>query len=304
MKCTILSSLLLIFLLSISTVVYSQYIYSDFKFDTVSMYHFELIDGSKFLGNFIEKDSAKVVIKTGSIPRIEIPFDRILEIEILDIRHFKNGQYWFPNPNPTRYLIGPSGFNLKKGEGYYQNIWIFLNSFNVGVTDYFSIGAGVEFISTISAITTGDITPIFFITPKFGFPVSKNFNAGLGILYVNVPAGEDGETSSLAITYGVGTIGNIEHNLTGGLGWGFVDGEFSSRPIITIAGMTRVSRKLSLISENWFIPEGEGGYYPLVSYGMRFMGEKISVDLVFLNNGDIVEAFFLGIPVVDFVVKF
>jgi hypothetical protein len=51
------------------------------------------------------------------------------------------------------------------------------------------------------------------------------------------------------------------------------------------------------------VPDDEG-YYAVFSYGLRFMGESIAVDLAFLNNGDIAESIIIGIPWVDFVVKF
>jgi len=37
---------------------------------------------------------------------------------------------------------------------------------------------------------------------------------------------------------------------------------------------------------------------------VRFMGESIAVDLAFLNNSDIAEGIVIGVPWVDFVVKF
>ncbi|MBE9480617.1 MAG: hypothetical protein IMY69_02855 [Bacteroidetes bacterium] len=42
----------------------------------------------------------------------------------------------------------------------------------------------------------------------------------------------------------------------------------------------------------------------IFSYGVRFFGERISVDLGFINNKDIIEEIVIGIPYVDFVVKF
>jgi hypothetical protein len=39
-------------------------------------------------------------------------------------------------------------------------------------------------------------------------------------------------------------------------------------------------------------------------YGIRFFGEKLSVDLAFLNNKDIASQLALGVPIVDFVIKF
>jgi hypothetical protein len=54
------------------------------------------------------------------------------------------------------------------------------------------------------------------------------------------------------------------------------------------------------VSENWVLP---GMDQPLISYGIRFFNEKLSVDLGFLNTiGD--GMLFPGIPYIDFVVKF
>ena len=66
--------------------------------------------------------------------------------------------------------------------------------------------------------------------------------------------------------------------------------------------MVIISRRIALVTENWFIPLDN--YYGVFSYGIRFFGEKISVDLAFLNNSDIAEGLAIGIPYLDFVVKF
>ncbi len=47
--------------------------------------------------------------------------------------------------------------------------------------------------------------------------------------------------------------------------------------------MTRIARKSALVTENWIIPFDEE-YYGLYSYGIRFFGEKLSIDLVFINS--------------------
>lgn len=269
--------------------------------DNDKFYLIKLYDGSTFTGNILQKDSINVIIKTSSIPKIEIPVIKIKSITELNKSNYKNGSYWFSNPNATRYLFAPSAFNLKKGEGYYQNTYLFLNSFNVGITDNISIGGGIDVISTFISLARGSFDPIFFITPKVGFKVANEFHAGGGILYLNIPNGRKGR-SDLGIAYGIGTLGTLDHNITGGMGWGFVEGEFSESPIITLSGMTRISKSTALVTENWFIPTD--GYSGLYSYGIRFFGEKLAIDLAFINTPDIAELLIIGIPYVDFVVKF
>lgn len=277
--------------------VFAQGKFNHYKFDETKTYIIELQDGSQMVGSLLQSDSLYVVIKTFSIPRIEIPVGRIKSIDIVNAANIKEGKYWFPNPNSTRYLFSPSAIMLKKGEGYYQNTYLFLNSINYGITDNISIGGGIEILSTF-----GGGAPLFFITPKIGFQVSEKLHLGAGLLYVSVPDFYSDGQSSAGIAYGIGTYGTMDHNVTLGLGWGFFEGEFRGQPSITISGMTRIGRKTALISENWFIPADP--YYGIFSYGIRFFGENLSVDLAFLNNGDIAQGLVIGMPYVDFVVKF
>ncbi|MCX2738765.1 hypothetical protein [Pontibacter anaerobius] len=254
----------------------------------------ETKDGSVFQGVFLGQNEAGIRLMTESAGEVTIPMSKVKSFRILDERNFKDGEYWFENPNATRYLFSPSAFSLRKGEAYYQNTYLVLNSFNYGITDRFTIGAGFELISTFSG------EPIFFITPKYTFPITEKVRAGAGILYLRSTGFDD--FGGLGIGYGIVTYGNTDNNATLGLGFGYVDGSFSERPIITISGMKRVSRKIGLVTENWLVPDNE--LYGIYSYGLRFMGEKITVDLAFLNNADIAESIIIGIPYVDFVVKF
>lgn len=67
--------------------------------------------------------------------------------------------------------------------------------------------------------------------------------------------------------------------------------------------MARVSRRIGLVTENWLVPAD--GYTGLISYGLRFMGERMTVDLAFINNADIADdVSVIGLPYVDFVIKF
>lgn len=274
--------------------IFAQNNFNDFEFEENANYKIVLIDGSEFVGKFVEKDATTLTISTSSLPKVEIPFSQIKSISKVEDSEFRNGTYWFPNPNATRYFFSPSSFNLKAGEGYYQNSYLVFNSINYGITDFFSIGGGFELISTFSA---GE--PIYYFTPKVGFELTENFNVGGGLLFL----GAAGETN-FGITYGTATYGNRNDNATLGLGWGFFDGEFSSRPNITVSGMKRVKKRLSLVTENWFVPIEEDSHYGIFSYGLRFFSERIAVDLGFINNKDIAEGIGIGIPYVDFVITF
>jgi len=297
------SFLLLSLLLIIASIkVSGQKVSISGPIDSTNIYSVELKDGSTHIGNIISKDSAILIMKTPSIPRMEIPVDNVVSIEELNKTDYDYSTYRFPNPHATKYLISPSAFMLKQGEGYYQNTLVFLNSFNVGILNNFSFGGGIEFISTFATLGNGNLDPIFFLTPKVGFKVTDKFHAGGGILYVSIPSIDSEPRTGLGITYGMATYGTVDDNLTGSIGWGFIEGDFSGSPVISVSGMTRIAKHAALITENWLIPTE--GYYGIFSYGIRFFGDNTSVDLAFINNSDIAESLFVGIPFVDFVVKF
>ena len=90
-------------------------------------------------------------------------------------------------------------------------------------------------------------------------------------------------------------------------GWGWADGEFSSKPILSVSGMTRVSKRIAFVSENWIFPmspDENMNFYGVFSYGIRFLGEKTSIDLAFINNKDIANTLIIGAPWLDFTINF
>jgi hypothetical protein len=274
--------------------------------DTSSYVNIRFKEGTTYLGKLRYNVHDTIAIQTSDLGLIKIPYSKIRRIDYVTIR---NGKAWFPQPLPGRYFFSPSAFTLRAGEGYYQNTMIALNSFNVGVTNWFSFGGGIEFFTTIGSMSSGEFRPTFYITPKIGFKVAPDLRIGAGVIYLQLL----GDEVKLANFYGVVTYGNEDYNITGGVGFGYgkgkdaSKGEWMEKPLITLSGTARMSRKLAFVSENWFVPNmDETGtkYYPIFSYGLRFMGESISVDLLLLNNEDIFHIFFLGIPMVSFTVKF
>lgn len=290
-----------------------------------STYIVKLSDETSFMGVLVSITDSTYSFQTKNAGQITVYKSKVTELVLAQNSSIHSGKYWFANPNATRYFFSPSALNLKGGEGYYQNNYIFLNSIYVGIADYVTIGGGFEFISLFAKGSPG---PLYFLTLKGGAPVAKNLNVGAGILFAGVPssfASGNVNYDHFGIGFGLVTYGNTDHNLTFGFGKGFENGKTAEKPVFTISGMTRVSKKVSFVSENWLIPatkeetvqEYNSTYnttyyssrrvntYPLYfSYGFRFFGEKLSVDLGFINSAEIAKSIFIGIPYVDFVVKF
>ncbi len=265
---------------------------SEITFDTSATYLIKLKDESLFTGRFIEKKDSVYIFSSKST-KIEVVISDIESVSVVDPSRFVKGKYWFPNPHHTRYLFSPSAFNLKKGDGYYQNTYGVINSLNYGLSDHFTIGAGTELISLFNG------TPILVMTPKFGgYDIGNKLKVGGGAFLAVAEEGIFG------IGYGIVTKGTEDKNITFGLGWAFSsEGELETKPVGTISGMIRFRKNIAFISENWLIPFD--GYRPFFSYGLRFFGERMSVDLALINSPEIAsEAIAIGIPFVDFVYKF
>ena len=61
----------------------------------------------------------------------------------------------------------------------------------------------------------------------------------------------------------------------------------------------RISRRISIVTENYLLPVSTDNI--LYSFGLRFMGEKITTDLALFN---VANSRIIGIPWVDFVFRF
>ena len=260
--------------------------------DTTKMYNVETFDGNEFVGRIISRTPDKITLLTEDFGEINIPLRNIKRIQEVSRSRMIQGKYWFENPQATRYFWAPNGYGLKKGEGYYQNVWIFFNQFAGGVTDYFSIGAGI----VPAFIFAGSATPVW-ITPKFSIPAVKDkLNVGFGAL-AGAVIGEEGAT--FGILYGSTTFGSKDKNLSLGLGYGFAGGEWSSGPAINLSTMIRVSQRAYFISENYYIGLG-GSDAGVISFGGRSIIKRISLDyggFLPIGSGEFIIIPWLGLTI-------
>ncbi len=248
--------------------IVSFYIHAQDKQD--STYRFETKDGNEYIGKILSQDDTKIILRTGNLGDITLFKVDIIKMELVDEKKMNKGQYWNENPQAARYFWAPNGYGLKKGEGYYQNVWVFFNQVSYGITNNISLGAGIVPLFLFA----GASTPIW-ITPKVSFPVVKNkVNIGVGALLGTV-IGE--EQSSFGLLYGMSTFGSRDKNITVGIGWGFAGGEVGQRPTVNLSGMIRTSKSWYLMTENYYLDFGGGGV-GMLSFGARHMFKKLGLD--------------------------
>ena len=250
-------------------------------------------DGSTLIGRIVEIGENEIQFET-TIGKLTIPIMKIEDIKEAPATSIKDGKYWFPNSNSTRLFFAPTGRMLKKGEGYFSDYYLFFPGIAYGVSDNVTIGGGISLIPGV-----GFENQIFYLTPKIGIKATENANFAAGALIMRVSDFGDDDHPIVGILYGVGTFGTTDKSFTIGIGYGFADGDLAKKPMIMVGGESRVSRRIALVTENWILPGVDSAIF---SYGIRFFGEKISVDLAFLNSTDI--GFFPGFPYLDFVFNF
>ncbi len=245
-----------------------------------------LRDGSTIFGRILAVNGDTVTFQTqaGNIPLSASAIREIKEIPAADLRE---GEYWFPNPNSTRLFFAPSGQMLKKGEGYFSDYELFFPGIAYGVTDNVTIGGGV------SLFPAAVEDQVYYVTPKIGISVADKVHVAAGVLFARTHGGTGG------IYYGVGTFGDGNASVTLGGGYGFAGGKIEAKPVGMIGGELRVSRRLGIVTENYLLPVSDNNF--LYSFGLRFMGEKLTTDLALVNvsGSDVI-----GIPYVDFVFRF
>jgi len=244
--------------------------YSQETADTTVTYRIESYDGNIFIGNIISEDSTSVVLKTTTLGEIKIQKNNIKSRTILKQLKYEGGKLWLPNPQSSRYFWAPNGYGLEKGTSYYQNIWILNNQFSFGLTNNFSIGAGL-----LPLFLFGGTSSPFWIVPKLSIPVVRDkFNIGTGA-FLGTIIGED--TGVFGLLYGTTTFGSRDKNISFGLAYGFAQDEWLNVPVINISSMIRTGPKGYFITENYIIST-EGVTVAILSFGGRSIIRNIGLD--------------------------
>ena len=240
------------------------------KPDTTVTLRIETIDGNIYIGRYVSEDSLSMVLQTESLGEIRIPQNSIKTRTLLKQVVKVGNDIWLPNPQSSRYFWAPNGYGLEENTSYYQNIWILYNQFSFGLTNNFSLGAGMLPLFLFA----GGSTPIW-IVPKFSIPVEKDkFNLGTGA-FLGTIIGED--TGIFGLLYGTATIGSRDKNVSFGMAYGFADGDWLNVPVINVSGMLRTGPRGYFITENYVIT-AEGETVVLLSAGGRSIIRNVGLD--------------------------
>lgn len=265
-----------------------NYIYSQEKEDTVHI-QIRLKDGSNLIGNVVGQDSTSIKFKTTGSIIVQIPKEQIVSTQISSIEEYKEEVTWY-DPNGSRLFLTPTARPIGNNKSYFAIYELFFPTFSIGIKEFLSVTAGMS-------ILPGATFQIFYISPKLTFlhinNNSSDFYLASGLLYTKPT--EKGD-NSFSVLYGIGTYGNNLAGLTIGVGYNFSEDRYSKDALFILGGELNISDNFKLISENYIPSSGED---PLVSFGFRVYGSKLSADLGFFKI--IGEDFNQGFPFIPWV---
>jgi hypothetical protein len=249
-----------------------------------------LRDGSTLIGRVLEVTPTTVRFAS-AVGESSIPREAIRGVRITAASASHGGEFWPEDPSRSRLFFAPTGRTLRRGEAYFSDAYVLFPSIQGGITDRISLGGGVSLIPFVSLDEQ-----LFYLTPKVGVYASPTLNVSVGALIAGV--GRAFDAGPVGIAYAVSTFGGEEANVTAGVGFGF-DRTNTSNAVLMLGGERRITRNVALLTENYLF--SDGGTTAVVSGGVRFLGEKIAVDLAgFTANG------LNGIPIpyVAFIYRF
>lgn len=248
MKTKSLILIMLLFVVFINTTVKAQSDTSNLI--TNKTYVIITYSDAEFLGNIISRDYKEIIIDTKNKGKVSIPF-----YEIKDIKEVKNGEYtatgdYMPEQEfASRYFITTNGFPIAKGEGYI--LWnLYGPDIQLGVSENVSVG----FMTSWSGI------PIIG-SVKYSHQLSDKAHLGIGtLLGTGSWAAPD---FGLAVPYAALSLGDRRSNINFSAGYGLIwaQGESHGSLLFSVAGMTRVAKKVSLVFDSFIVSNAgiEGG---------------------------------------------
>lgn len=229
-----------------------------------------LRDGTELRGELIRDDSTGTVIRTRNLGEVQLRPDQILRIEQESVR---GEEATYPNLFSQTMRVAPTAFSAERGRLYYRNYYVYLNQFEYGITDNWSVGAAVYPSIFINGVS---------LTTKVSLPVSDRVRVGIQAQYAGLRF-ILGDGEGIGYVQGLVTTGDRQNNTTYGLGWSISGGGLSRNVVGTFGVVRKVGPKLTFISEN-FALFGSGinrslDFAGVLSGGVRFDRRRHAFDV-------------------------
>ena len=199
-------------------------------------------DGTKWVGYLLSMNAREVLFKTQEGRTLFIPQYVISKVILVKESEFsEKGKYIGEEKFCTRYFLTTNGLPLKKNTGYIQ--WnLFGPDLQFSVSDKLGVGVmtswvGIPMIGTL----------------KYSTELADNLHLAVGGLF--------GTGTWAAPDYGgilpfaALTLGNAKQNInfSGGYGAIWTNGDRDGRTLVSVAGMSKIGKKVSLVFDSFII---------------------------------------------------
>lgn len=221
----------------------------------------ELRDGSTLYGSVLEV-GVQVRIRLVSGGEVMLPPEEIRSVRRASGRVVE-GRFRPSDPNDTRLFFGPTGRLPAAGSGYLAVYELYIPFVAWSPTDRFLISGGTPLFGI-----EWDDRP-YWIAPKFAVLEREDLSVAAGAIALVV------EDETAGILFASATKGSADRSLTGGIGYGWVNGDLADSPALMLGGEVRTGDWVKLVTENYLLPGNE----VLLSAGTRFFGRRLSADL-------------------------
>jgi hypothetical protein len=252
-------------------------------------------DGAEYVGKILSQDAREVLIETTTIGQLFIPKHEIREIRELKAGDLTpRGDFVSDELFSTRYFITTNGLPILKGDSYIQWNWY-------GPDFQFGIGKNTG----MGVMTTWIGAPIV-MSFKHSIKLNEGAHLGVGALVGTLSWAKP--DFAMALPFASLTFGDRKSNITfsGGYGAFFSSEDSDGRALLSIAGMSKIGRKLSLVFDSFMLPanaSSEGG--ALLIPGLRWQTDRSRAFQFgfagFVADNELVPAF---IPMVQWYRKF
>lgn len=235
--------------------------------------------GSRFIGQYQGMKDSLYAINMATFGEVLFKEEDLSYIKVLPSTHFSNGNYWPPLHSSHYYYAVPNAFMPPKRMFVYRNDWVLFNQFTYGITNHISMSIAIDgalFFRLFSENTNDG--PFLALSPKIAIPqkILPGVKLAVGGFIVNVPpdaldTGIKDAVIDAAVTYGIGTLGNEQRNISMGLAYSYLNRNWSGRPAIMLGGSIRAQSWLAIVAEVWNFPQYDSS---LGNIGVKILGNK------------------------------
>jgi len=264
--------------------------------------------GDRIVGKILKIEGTTVFLtmKTGNI--VSFAFQEIEWVGLRDEKRTESKRYRGYETEIPRLRVDPdrngsenlltsaSAFNYEKGKGEYRNIDIFINLVDVGLSDHFSVGAGL-------------VLPFAFVV-RFKATIDYNeilhFGAGTNNF---IPFSEELAGEPSTHLYGVVTLGRPKAYLNATFGYGFewggpsldFPGHTETVPLVaSFGGSILVKDRFRFILDVTYL-KSSGSQIILPSFTMGWVGRKSRFELGLVP---VIDTDSFAIPVAAYSIRF